>query len=184
MSSYSRCSAPIATIIERVVQFGFEIIPRGRFLTWSGLTSGTTSGTSLSMRKAPELSTTTAPRDAATGAHSAEISSGTSNIATSIPSKASGESATTVSSSPRHISFLPALRADAMSRISPQTSGRSESIPSMTVPTAPVAPTTASDGFLLIVRYLHKQQPLPVLHRDQRLCVQPLLHAQDRLRDR
>ena len=84
-----------------------------------GLTSGTTSGTFLSMRKAPELSTTTAPRFAAIGAHSAEISSGTSNIAISMPSKASGESATTVSSSPRQVNFLPALRADAIRRISP-----------------------------------------------------------------
>ncbi len=30
-SLYSLLSAPIATIIERVVQFGFEIIPFGRF---------------------------------------------------------------------------------------------------------------------------------------------------------
>ena len=105
--------------MESVVQFGFEIIPLGRFLMSFGLTSGTTSGTFLSMRNAPELSTTTAPRLAAIGAHSAEISSGTSNIAISIPSKASGESATTVSSSPRHINFLPALRADAIKRISP-----------------------------------------------------------------
>ena len=101
------------------MQFGLEIIPLGRFIAAFGFTSGTTSGTSGSMRNAPELSTTTAPRDAAIGAHSAEISSGTSNIAISIPSKASGESATTVSSSPRHISFLPALLADAINLISP-----------------------------------------------------------------
>ena len=52
----------------------------------SGLTSGTTSGTSGSIRNAPELSTTTAPRAAATGAHCADTSSGTSNMATSTPS--------------------------------------------------------------------------------------------------
>ena len=117
------------------------------------------------MRKAPELSTTTAPREAAIGAHSAEISSGTSNIATSMPSKDSGVNATTVSSSPRHINFFPALRADAIKRISPHTSGRSDKIPSITVPTAPVAPTTASDGFLLIARFLHTQR----LRLDQHL---------------
>ena len=105
--------------MERVVQFGLEIIPLGRFLISFGFTSGTTRGTFLSMRKAPELSTTTAPRCAAIGAHSADISSGTSNMAISIPSKASGDKATTVSSSPRHINFLPALRADAIKRISP-----------------------------------------------------------------
>ena len=57
----------------------------------SALTSGTTSGTSGSIRNAPELSTAIAPRDTATGAHSALISSGTSNIAMSTPSKASGD---------------------------------------------------------------------------------------------
>ena len=101
------------------MQFGFEIIPLGRFFAIFGFTSGTTSGTSGSMRNAPELSTTTAPRSAAIGAHSALISSGTSNIAISIPSKASGESATTVNSSPRQVNFLPALRAEAIRRISP-----------------------------------------------------------------
>ena len=56
----------------------------------------------------------------------------------------------------------------------------------MTVPTAPVAPTTASEGsfFLLIVRYLHKQRLLFDLHQGQRLNVlllqraQHLLHGQ------
>ena len=112
-------NAPIATIIESVVQFGLEIIPRGRFCASSGFTSGTTSGTSESIRNAPELSTTTAPRAAAIGPHSAEISSGTSNIAMSMPSNASGDNATTVNSSPRQINFLPAERADAIKRISP-----------------------------------------------------------------
>ena len=80
------------------MQFGFEIIPFGLFFAAFGLTSGTTKGTFGSIRNAPELSTTIAPRDTAMGAHFAEISSGTSNIATSIPSNASGESATTVNS--------------------------------------------------------------------------------------
>ena len=146
--------------MESVVQLGLLMIPRGRFFASSGFTSGTTSGTSLSIRKAPELSTATAPRAAAIGAHSAETSSGTSNIATSTPSKASGVSAMTVSSSPRQTSFLPALRAEAMRRISPQTSGRLERMSSMTVPTAPVAPTIARVGLRLIVLNLHKQRPL------------------------
>ena len=134
------------------------------------------------MRNAPELSTTTAPRDAAIGAHSAEISSGTSNMATSMPSKASGESATTVSSSPRQINFLPALRADAIKRISPQTSVRSDKMPSITVPTAPVAPTTASDGFLLIDQYRHKQLLRQNRHRAGRRCVLLLHPFLDQLR--
>ena len=152
------------------MQFGFEIIPLGRFLTCSGFTSGTTSGTSGSIRKAPELSTATAPREAAIGAHSFETSSGTSNIATSIPSNASGESATTVNSSPLQVSFFPALLADAINRISPQTFGRLESMSSMTVPTAPVAPTTASEGFRLIDQNHHKQRLRRYLHLNQKRC--------------
>ena len=109
------------------------------------------------MRNAPELSTATAPRAAAIGAHSAETSSGTSNIATSTPSNASGVSAITVSSSPRQMSFLPALRAEAIRRISPQTSARLERMSSITVPTAPVAPTIARVGLRLIVPNLHTQ---------------------------
>ena len=184
-------SAPIATIIDSVVQFGFEIIPFGRFFVSFGLTSGTTNGTFGSIRNALELSTTIAPRAAAIGAHSAETSSGTSNIATSMPSKASGESATTVNSSPRHINFLPALRAEAIRRISPQTSLRSDKMPSITVPTAPVAPTTASVGFfatfltfLLIVQFLHIQQLHFDLHLIQMRCGQLLLRAQDLFRGR
>ena len=166
------------------MQFGLEIIPRGRCLTISGFTSGTTSGTSASIRNAPELSTTTAPRDAAMGAHSAEISSGTSNIATSMPSNASGDNATTVSSSPRHLSFFPALRADAIKRISPQTSARSDKMLSITVPTAPVAPTTANDGFVLIVLCRHKQLLQFDQHLVRRLYALLLRHDQGLIHDR
>ena len=172
-----------------------------------GFTSGTTNGTFGSIRNAPELSTTTAPRAAAIGAHSAETSSGTSNIATSMPSNASGERATTVSSSPRHINFLPALRAEAIRRISPHTSLRSDKMLSITVPTAPVAPTTARVGFLgaglaafffttfsltafletfftflLIVLYLRKQLLRFDLHQVRRPCVQLLHHALNLIR--
>ena len=128
------------------MQLGLEMMPFGRFRAASAFTSGTTSGTSGSIRNAPELSTTTAPLAAAIGAHCADTSSGTSNIATSTPSKASSLIATTSTSSPRTFSLLPAERADAISRISPQTFSRVESRASITVPTAPVAPTTASEG--------------------------------------
>ncbi len=50
----------------------------------------------------------------AIGAHSRETSSGTSNMAISIPSNASADSATTVNSSPLQTSFLPALLAEAI----------------------------------------------------------------------
>ena len=68
------------------MQFGFAMMPFGRTAALPGLTSGTTNGTCGSIRNAPELSTTTAPRSAATGAHRADTSSGTSNMATSTPS--------------------------------------------------------------------------------------------------
>ena len=39
-STYSRCSAPIATIIDSVVQFGLAMMPRGRCWIWSGVDLG------------------------------------------------------------------------------------------------------------------------------------------------
>src|SRR6266516_2628519 len=122
------------------------MMPRGRFVICSGLISGTTSGTSGSMRNAPELSTATTPRLAALGAQTAETSSGTSNIATSAPSNTSSLSTETRTSTPRTRSVLPAERFEAASRISPQTSTRVDNRSSITVPTAPVAPTTTSTG--------------------------------------
>src|SRR5262245_39136790 len=87
-----------------------------------------------------------APRPAATGAHSRATSSGTSNIATSTPSNTSASSPRTVRRSPRTASDLPTERAEATRRISPHTLAREESRSHMTVPTAPVAPTTANVG--------------------------------------
>src|SRR2546421_404150 len=91
------------------------MIPFGRLRTCSGLISGTTSGTSGSIRNAAELSTATAPRAAAIGAHCADTSSGTSNIATSTPSNASSVIACTVSSAPRTTIVFPAERGEASS---------------------------------------------------------------------
>ena len=50
-----------ATTIMIVVQLGLAITPRGRTKASSALHSGTTRGTSSSMRKADELSIITAP---------------------------------------------------------------------------------------------------------------------------
>jgi hypothetical protein len=96
------------------------------------------------------LSTTTAPRAAATGAHSADTSSGTSNMAMSTPSNAAADSTWTATSAPRTGSRRPALRGEATSRMSPHGSrpaaAHSLRMDSITLPTAPVAPTTASTG--------------------------------------
>src|SRR5262245_3477806 len=67
-------------------------------------------------------------------------------MATSTPSKTSALSAWTAVWRPRTRSWRPAERAEATRRISPQTSSLVESRSSITVPTAPVAPTTASAG--------------------------------------
>ena len=186
LSPNARCSAPTATIIDSVVQFAFAMIPFGRLASCSGLISGTTSGTSGSIRNAPELSTATAPWPAAIGAHAAETSSGTSNMATSMPSNASWPSATTSVSRPLTISRRPADRGEATSLISPQTSSRVESRSSITVPTAPVAPTTASAGrkplcwlrggrsprapAALTGRSLRRRRPRPDRSRARRPC--------------
>jgi hypothetical protein len=137
----------MAAIIDSVVQLGLAMIPRGREPIAERLTSGTTSGTSGSIRNAPELSTATAPLAAAIGAHFRETSSGTSNMATSTPSKTSGASARTVSSAPRTVIRLPAERGEAISRTSPHGHDvRWLRMSIITEPTAPVAPTSASVG--------------------------------------
>jgi hypothetical protein len=56
-----------------VVQLGLAMIPRRAWLIASGLTSETTSGTSGSIRKAEELSTTIAPAAAKVGASAREV---------------------------------------------------------------------------------------------------------------
>ena len=74
-------------------------------------------------------------------------------------------SATTSTSSPRTWSRLPADRADAISRISPHTSSRVESRSSITVPTAPVAPTTARVGLRSVIVRSLRRRSRPALRR-------------------
>ena len=70
------------------MQLGLAITP-----LWlkaaSGFTSGTTRGTEASMRKALELSITTAPAAAATGAHCFDTEPPADANTTSTPAKAS-----------------------------------------------------------------------------------------------
>ncbi len=68
-----------------VVQFGFATIPLGITRSASGLTSETTSGTSGSMRHADELSITTAPAAATTGASSRDVDAPAEKKTTSSP---------------------------------------------------------------------------------------------------
>ncbi len=85
------CSGLSATTIWIVEQLGLAMIPRC-FMMSCGLTSGTTSGTSGSMRKALELSTTTAPAAAAIGLHCRETLAGVLDRTMSTPENAPAES--------------------------------------------------------------------------------------------
>ena len=75
-------------------QFGLAMIPRCPAMA-AAFTSGTTSGTSSRMRNAEELSTTTAPRPAATGANRRDVAPPAENSAMSMPSSAASVSSST-----------------------------------------------------------------------------------------
>ena len=92
------------------------------------------------MRKADELSTTSAPADAKRGAHSREVPPPAENSATSKPSIVSSRNGWIVASPSR----LPADRSEANGTTSAAGKPRRSSSDSMIVPTAPVAPTTAT----------------------------------------
>src|SRR3954454_19127111 len=128
-----------ATISCIVEQFGLAISPRWPSSA-SGLTSDTTSGICGSRRKADELSTTTAPASTNFCAHAREVDAPAENSAMSKPWIESSLSARIVTPP----SSLPALRSEANGTISAAGKPRSLSLASMTVPTAPVAPTTAT----------------------------------------
>src|SRR5687768_6258135 len=126
-----------------VEQFGFAMIP-----SWparsSGLTWLTTSGMAGSIRQADELSMTVAPRAAAWGARAREMSAPALKSAMSTPSKASGTASWISISRPSTRTTRPADRPEARSRSSPIGNARSPSTAIMVLPTAPVAPTTAT----------------------------------------
>ncbi len=87
---------------------------------------------------------TTQPAAAARGACSAEIEPPAENRAMSVPAKSNPARSATVSSRSPNRTRLPAERALASATISPTGKPRSARIESMTSPTAPVAPTTAT----------------------------------------
>src|SRR5205085_3233843 len=100
-----------------VVQFGLATIPFGiDWRAWA-FTSGTTSGTSGSMRQADELSMTIAPALAAIGLNSRLTEAGVLDKTRSTPAKASGRSASTGYARPRNASGCPALRGEARNLI-------------------------------------------------------------------
>src|SRR6266566_1096527 len=104
------------------------------------------------MRKALELSMTTHPARAASGANSLEMLPPALNNAISMSAKEFLVSSFAAISSPRNRSFLPTERADA-SNVNPPTGKlRFSSVLIISMPTAPVAPTTATCGFRFILK--------------------------------
>ena len=138
------CSGLSATTIWMVLQFGLAMIPRGRVAAAAMFTSGTTSGTSGSIRQALELSITTAPRAAAAGPSSREAAAPALKSAMSTPSKAEGSASRTSISPPRNGSLWPTDRGDARARTRSAGKRLASRVRSISRPTTPVAPTTAT----------------------------------------
>ena len=132
-----------------VEQFGLAMMP----LWWAmacGLTSGTTSGTSGSMRKALELSMTTAPALTAAGANCL-LAAPPANRAISTSLKDSSVVSSTVYSLPMNWIFLPALRFEASILRLAKGKLRSSMRLRNSWPTAPVAPRIATLYFFMSI---------------------------------
>ena len=132
-----------ATMVMIVEQFGFAITPWCRSAS-SGLISGTTSGTSSSMRNADELSTNTAPASTIAGRNARAAPAPTAPSTMSIPLNDSAVASSIGSVSPAKYTRLPTLRALASAFTCETGNRRSAKIFSISCPTAPVAPSTAT----------------------------------------
>ncbi len=161
-----------------VEQFGLAIItperPLGRRCPF---TSGTQSSLSGSMRKAAELSMTTAPARAATGAHSFEISSPEEKKTTSSPSNPAGVCTSTATVRRWQVRVWPLERSEAKSFRFPSGKRRSSRRRRKSSPTKPVAPTTPTLSFLLILIHFFFEQ-IFVRFRSERLGVARMTAAQ------
>src|SRR5438270_13606396 len=98
-------------------QFGLAMIPFLMFFNSDAFTSGTTSGTSGSIRQADELSITVAPALAAIGLNSRLTDAGVLDRTRSTPANASARSGATGYSRPRNVTDRPALRGEARNLI-------------------------------------------------------------------
>ena len=101
------------------------------------------------MRKAEELSTTTAPALTATGANLREMLPPAENSATSTPSNERSVSSSITTCLPRNAMLLPAERALASAFNLPTGKLRRSMVAMNSAPTAPVTPTIATTGSLL-----------------------------------
>ena len=140
----ARCSGARATTIWMVLQLGFAMMPFAGLRPATRFTSGTTNGTSGSIRQALELSMTVAPAAAAAGARSRDAALPALNSATWTPANASGEATVTATSAPRKRRLDPAEREEARRTRRSTGNARSSRIRTISRPTTPVAPTTAT----------------------------------------
>ena len=132
-------------VIEMIAeQFGFAMMPLCVLIV-CGLISGTTSGTSGSMRYAEELSTMIVPAATAAFANFLVVALPAENKPISTPSKLCSVSSFTLIFLPRNFSDFPAERADANSRSSDSGKLRCSRQWISSTPTAPVAPTIGDD---------------------------------------
>ena len=143
-STARSCSGFSATSIWIVEQFGFATMAPPLRGILAPFTSGTTSGTSGSMRNAALLSTTRQPFDAAMGPHCRATDEPAENSASRAPSKTSGDAASRRTSTPRKRTVPPADRSDATARSERTGKARCSSTRSISWPTAPVAPTSTT----------------------------------------
>src|SRR6266568_4463014 len=121
----------------------------------SALISGITSGTFGSMRKADELSTTTAPAFTAMGVNFLEMLPPAENSAISTPSNELSLSSSIMTLWPRKSIVLPADRALASALSLPTRKARLSMVAMNSAPTAPVTPAMATTG-LLFTGSLHQ----------------------------
>src|SRR5262249_4818666 len=129
-------------------------MPLGMRLSASALTSGTTRGTSGSMRHALELSMTIAPTCAAIGLVSRLTDAGVLDKTISTPANASARIGSIGYDFPLNVIVLPALRWEARNLMVRSGSRCSSTTCRMTSPTAPVAPTIATLGSTVRVPFV------------------------------
>ena len=130
-----------------VLQFGFAIILSSAVKT-SALTSGTINFLVGSIRQADELSITVVPTAANFGACSVDVEPPAENNATSGFMAIASSTVTTLYFFPLKSISFPLLFSDATGINSVTGKLRSANTFNITVPTRPVAPTTAT--FMLI----------------------------------
>src|SRR6476661_1847754 len=126
-------------------QFGTAMMPLCSRIR-PALISGITSGTLGSMRKAEELSITTAPALMAAGENFRDVPLPAENSAISTPSNEFSVSSSITIRSPRKSMVLPADRALASALSLPTGKARLSMVAMNSAPTAPVTPAMATTG--------------------------------------